>query len=145
MQNMLWDKHEKNKKDRALNVRKHIKKENIMKWQQKNEKKTWNEKHNNKNNIEKKSWTKWQQKNEKNEENKTQNWEKEYCKRNLDGLTLEEREEQRKWNIDRQRAYRERKLKKLEEARNQFSKQRVDDMAQFQEVPITSMIPNTYR
>ena len=33
-------------------------------------------------------------------------------------MTTQEQEEQRKWNIDQQRAYRERKLKQLEEQRN---------------------------
>jgi len=41
----------------------------------------------------------------------------------LDGLTAQQREEQRKQNADRQRAYRQRKLKQLEEARNQFAEQ----------------------
>ena len=41
----------------------------------------------------------------------------------MDGLTAQEREEQRKRNANRQRAYRERKLKQLEEARNQFAEQ----------------------
>ena len=41
----------------------------------------------------------------------------------MDELIAEEREEQRKGNADRQRAYRERKLKQLEEARNQFAEQ----------------------
>ena len=36
---------------------------------------------------------------------------------------VQEREEQRKRNVDRQRAYREIKLKQLEEARNQFVEQ----------------------
>ena len=96
----------------------------------------------------------------------------------MDKFTTQEREEKRKWNVDRQRAYRERKLKQLEEARNQFAEQqknlnveqqrqnstnipveptvedaqrvtvkeqRVDDMVQFQAVPITNMIPNVDR
>ena len=91
----------------------------------------------------------------------------------MDELTVEERQEQRKWNVDRQRAYRERKLKQLEEARNQFAEQQknvnverqrqnstnipveptvedvehvrvrdqhVNDMVQFQTVPITNMV-----
>ena len=38
-------------------------------------------------------------------------------------MTAQEREEKRKRNADRQRAYRERKSKQLEEARNQFAEQ----------------------
>ena len=90
----------------------------------------------------------------------------------------EEQEKQRKQNDDRQRAYRERKLKQLEEARNQFAEQQkilnverqrhnptnipvepnvedveclrvkekcVDDMVQFEAVPITNMIPKAYQ
>ena len=38
-------------------------------------------------------------------------------------MTVEEREEQRKWNVDRQRSYRKRKLKQLEEQRNQIVEQ----------------------
>ena len=72
-------------------------------------------------------------------------WKKEYRKRKLNELTTEEQEEQRKRNADRQRAYRERKLKQMEEARNQLAEQHVDDMAQFQEVPIANMIPNEDR
>ena len=45
----------------------------------------------------------------------------EYQTRKLDGLTAQEREEQRKRNADRQRAYRQRKSKQLEEARNQLA------------------------
>ena len=83
----------------------------------------------------------------------------------MDELREQEREEQRKQNVDQQRAYRERKLKQLEEHRNQFVEQqrqystnipvekttgdaqhvmvrekRVDNMVQFQEVPITIMV-----
>ena len=38
-------------------------------------------------------------------------------------MTIEEREELRKRNVDQQRAYRERNLKQLEEQRNQFLEQ----------------------
>ena len=38
-------------------------------------------------------------------------------------LTAQEREEQRKRNVDRQREYRERRLKQLEDARKQFIEQ----------------------
>ena len=39
----------------------------------------------------------------------------------MDELIVEEWEEQRKWNVDWKRAYRERNLKQLEESRNQFA------------------------
>ena len=48
---------------------------------------------------------------------------KEYRKKKLHELTVQEQEQQRKWNADRQRAYREIKSKQLEEARNQFVEQ----------------------
>ena len=38
-------------------------------------------------------------------------------------MTVQEREEQRKRNVDRQRAYREIKSNQLEEERNQFAEQ----------------------
>ena len=52
-----------------------------------------------------------------------ENRQKKYRKTKLTELTAEEQEEQRKQNLDRQRAYRERKLKQLEEQRNQFVEQ----------------------
>ena len=38
-------------------------------------------------------------------------------------MTVQEREEQRKRNVDHQRAYQERKSNQLEEERNQFAEQ----------------------
>ena len=54
---------------------------------------------------------------------------KEYRKKKLHELTVQEREEQRKWNVDHQRAFRERKSNQLEEKRNQFADQQKKKMS----------------
>ena len=54
-------------------------------------------------------------------------------------MTTQEREELRKWNVDQQRAYRERNLKWLDEQRNQFAEQQINQNVERQRQHSTSI------
>ena len=75
---------------------------------------------------------------------------KEYRKKMLHELTVQEREEQRKRNSDRQRAYRERKSNQLEEARNQFAEQQKNQNVERQRqnstnIPVEATVEDAQR
>ena len=65
-------------------------------------------------------------------------------------MMVQEREEQRKRNVDRQRAYRQRKSKQLEEARNQFAEQQKNQNVERQRqnstnIPVEATVEDAQR